>query len=163
MGSEVDPGLHKLCIRESLKEYLEVSRKFRIPNCLQLFVAYGTNKLGHPVSITTISRWLSDTIAIAYLLHHLLILHGIKAHQTWKVSVSIAEMAGVSAEAICKASMWLSQCMFAHFYHLSMAATAGADFSRRVLQVTSSSTASKVIKKKYCSKTPFKIPKLKKP
>ena len=78
MGRELDPALRKLCIQESLKDYLELSRKFRIPNCQQLFVAYGKRSLGHPVTSTTISRWRRNTIAIAYLLHHLLVLEGIK-------------------------------------------------------------------------------------
>ena len=143
MHASTDPGLRLLCVRRALKYYLERSRALRKDDqSIQLFIAYGKKDLGKPISKQRLSRWLVETIQYAYTVQNLPVPQGIKGHQTRKQATSIAELAGVAPETICEAATWASTCTFAKFYRLNIAASASADFGRRVLQVAGASSSS---------------------
>jgi len=142
MHGSTDPGLRLLCVRRALKYYLERSRAHRKDDSsIQLFIAYGKKDLGKPISKQRLSRWLVETIQYAYTVQNLPVPQGIKGHQTRKQAASIAELAGASPTTICDAATWASTCTFARFYRLNIAATASADFGRRVLQVAGASSS----------------------
>jgi len=143
MHASTDQGLRLLCVRRALKYYLERSRALRKDDgSIQLFIAYGKKDLGNPISKQRLSRWLVETIQFAYTVQSLPVPQGIKGHQTRKQAASIAELAGASPTTICDAATWASTCTFAKFYRLNIAATASADFGRRVLQVAGASSSS---------------------
>jgi len=142
MHASTDQGLRLLCVRRALKYYLERARQHRKDETsIQLFIAYGKKDLGKPISRQRLSRWLVETIQYAYTVQNLPVPRGIKGHQTRKQAASIAELAGASPSTICDAATWASTCTFAKFYRLNIAATASADFGRRVLQVAGASSS----------------------
>ncbi len=165
MHGSKDQGLRLLCVRRALKYYLERSRKHRKDDgSIQLFIAYGKKDLGKPISKQRLSRWLVETIQYTYTVQNLPVPHGIKGHQTRKQAASIAELAGASPTTICDAATWASTCTFARFYRLNIAATASADFGRRVLQVagaSSSQPSTSGIRNQTGSLAQYRIPKKK--
>jgi len=163
MHASVDPGLRLLCVRRTLKYYLERSRPLRKDaGSIQLFIAYGKKDLGNPISRQRLSRWLVETIQFAYVSQGLPVPQGIKGHQTRKQAASIAELAGAAPSTICDAATWASTCTFARFYRLNIAASASADFGRRVLQVAgASSSSTRSGSQLHGSLTHYRIPKKK--
>lgn len=135
LSEERDPRLRLLCVRRVLKFYVERSRALRVGDTKQLFVAYGRSQRGQPVSTRRISQWLKLTIAFAYTTRRLPVPSGVKGHQVRKQAVSMAELSGVSPQAICEAATWSSTCTFAKYYRLNVMEQARSTFGRRVLQV----------------------------
>ena len=128
-----------LCVRRILKIYIERTRHFRAPNTRQLFVAYGGNDKGHPITKQRLSAWLVELIHFVYDQNDLPIPQGVKGHQTRKQATSLADMAGVDPQAICDAATWASRCTFAHHYRLNMVAQVRSNFGRTILKVAGAS------------------------
>ena len=115
LGEERDPRLRRLCVWRCLKVYVERSRDLRVGDTKQLFVAYGRSQRGQPVSTRRISQWLKLTITFAYATRNIAAPSGVQGHQVRKQAVSMAELAGVSRQAICEAATWSSTCMLLDF------------------------------------------------
>ena len=135
LQEESDPRLRNLCVRRVLKYYVERTRPVRGGDTHQLFVAYGRSQRGHPVTTKRVSQWLKLTIVYAYQTRSIPAPSGVKGHQVRKQAVSMAELSGVSPQAICEAATWSSTCTFAKFYRLNVLEQARSSFGRRVLQV----------------------------
>ena len=139
LHDERDKKLRLLCVRRALKCYLERTRNVRSADSTQLFIAYGRSLRGKPISTIRISQWLKLAITKAYKSRDLPIPQGVKGHQVRKQAVSLAELAGVSPQAICEAATWSSTCTFAKYYRLNLMEQQRSDFGRRVLRVAGSS------------------------
>ena len=64
----------------------------------------------------------------------------IKGHQTRKMAVTYADMAGADPQTICAAASWQSPCTFAKYYRLNTVPNSDADLGRRVLTLAGPST-----------------------
>ena len=60
----------------------------------QLFVAYGRQVKDKPISKKQLSGWLIECIKYAYDKNNLPVPDGVKGHQTRKMAVTYADMAG---------------------------------------------------------------------
>ena len=75
----------------------------------------------------------------SYDMHDLPTLDGVKSHQTHKMAVTYADIAGADPQIICEAACWANTCTFAKFYRLEAIANSNAKFGRRVLTLAGSS------------------------
>ena len=84
-------------------------------------------------SLSRDSNWLVECIKFAYEKHNLPVPEGVKGHQTCKMAVTYADMAGSDPQTICEAATWRNSITFARFYLLDSVANSDAEFGRRVL------------------------------
>ncbi len=94
--SEEDQELCLLCPVRALKIYIESSAPFR--QLEQLFVSFGNSTKGHPVTKQRLSRWIVDTIMLAYSSSGLQCPIGVWAHSTRGVPSSWAWSSGAQVE-----------------------------------------------------------------
>ncbi|XP_053090988.1 uncharacterized protein LOC128318536 [Pangasianodon hypophthalmus] len=84
----------------------------------QLLVCFGPPKRGFPASKQTLSRWIVESISLAFKSSGLPSPLGVKAHSTRAVAASKAFLTGVSLQDICNAAGWSTPLTFARFYDL---------------------------------------------
>ena len=133
---KTDVVLCNLCVRQALNVYLHRTTNVKA----QLFVAYGIQDKGNPISKQRLSKWLVKCIKYTYDKKDLPIPEGVKGHQTPKMAVTYANMVGPDPQTICEAACWANTCMFARFYRLDAVANSDVEFGRRVLMLAGSST-----------------------
>ncbi|XP_053090651.1 uncharacterized protein LOC128318504 [Pangasianodon hypophthalmus] len=92
----------------------------------QLLVCFGPSKRGFPASKQTLSRWIVESISLAFESSGLPSPLGVKAHSTRAVAASKAFLAGVSLQDICNVAGWSTPLTFARFYDLDTRATPGS-------------------------------------
>ena len=171
MHEDADPSLKALCVRRTLNAYVKATSKLRKARggVNQLFLCYGIQKRGLPVSKTRISEWLKLVIADCYRKMQLDEPQGVKGHQVRKQATSWADMAGVDPQKICDAAIWKSKCMFARHYRLDLSHSVRSDFGRRILQASASSSTETLLQRHLDAAAPssssglslgFRIPKL---
>ena len=150
MAEERDPELRKLCVRDSLRAYVNATKPFR-GTAQQLLLCYGKKVRGQPVSKQRISTWLKDVIKDCYALRGLAAPEHVKGHDVRKQATSWADLAGVEPEKICEAATWQStnklSSMFARHYRLDLLRENRSDFGRQVLRSAASSTAERSLKR----------------
>ena len=66
MLNQTDRALHRLCIRLALNEYLWRTSEVRQQCTTQLFVAYGKQDKGKPISKQRLFKWLVEYIKFSY-------------------------------------------------------------------------------------------------
>ena len=110
MRNPTDDALCKLCFRRALSEYVRCSNNYRQECTAQLFIAYGGQVKGKPISKQWLSNWLVECIKFAYDRNDLPISDGVKGHQTRKIAVMYA---GADPKTICEAATWRNSNMFA--------------------------------------------------
>ena len=86
------------------------------------------------------TNWLVECIKFAYDKHDHPSPEEIKGHQTRKMAVTYAAMAGADPQTICEAATLANTNTFARFYRVGSIANSDAEFSRRVLTFAGSST-----------------------
>ncbi len=118
--SEQDQEFNSLCPVRALKVYIERSAPFR--QLEQLFVCFGGRTKGSPVTKQRLSKWIIDTITLAYSSLGLQCPMGVSAHSTRGVTSSWAWSSGVSIAEICAAAGWASPSTFAKFYNMDVPA-----------------------------------------
>ena len=142
MQLDKDQALFTLCVRLALNAYLKATQYVRKKQKhTQLFLCFGGNKRGEPVSKTRISEWLKMVVAESYVRLGLSPPKGVKGHQVRKQGTSWADAARVDPQKICDAATWRSSSVFVRHYQLDLVHGARADFGRRVLRVVASSSA----------------------
>ena len=119
-------ALRKLCVHRALNEYVRRSGNYRQDGTAQLFVAYGRRVKGKPISKQRLSNWLVKCIKFAYEKHVLPVPDRVKGHQTHKMAVTYADMAGADPQTICEVATWRNSNMFARFYWLDAVANSDA-------------------------------------
>ena len=124
---------------QTLNAYVRHSGDYRQDATVQLFVPYGSRVRGKPISKQRLLNWLVECIKFAYNLHNLPTLEGVKGHQTYKMAVTYADMAGADPQTICEAATWQNSNTFARFYQLDNIANSDAEFGRRGLMLAGSS------------------------
>ena len=92
----------------------------------QLFVGFGSKRLGKAVSKQTLAKWISQVIRRAYA--RMGRPDPVKCNP-W------AELARVGMPAICEAATWSSSLSFARYYCLDFA---GSTVSSAILRLASS-------------------------
>ena len=80
-------------------------------------------------------------IKFAYYRNDLPVPEEVKGHQTHKMAITYADMAGANPQTICKAATWQNSSTFVKFYQLDAVANSDAEFGRRVLMLAGSSTS----------------------
>ena len=103
----------------------------------QLFLSYGGGKgktKGMPISKVRLSRWLVETIRMAYESLDIPPPVNVKAHSTRAQATSWAALMGVEPSKICAAATWSSSCTFAAHYSLNLLHQADAEFGSTVLR-----------------------------
>ena len=98
----------------------------------QLLVSFKPNQLGRKVTRTTVSRWIRDTICMAYWQMGQDIPLAVRAHSTQAMAASLADIQGVTPSDLCAAATWSSSNVFAKHYRLDLAASSG--IATQVLQ-----------------------------
>jgi hypothetical protein len=88
----------------------------------QLFVSSSGRAKGLAASKQTLSRWIVDTIAMAYTTKGLECPLGVRAHSTRGMASSWAWSSGISLQDICMAAGWASPSTFLRFYNLEVPA-----------------------------------------
>jgi hypothetical protein len=121
------------CPVETLKAYIDRTREIRPDGCNRLFISL--KKPHKAVSRDTLSRWIVDTIKLAYQRRSLDPPVGVRAHDTRAVASSWAAFAGVPMHIIMRTASWRSQTTFTSCYLKDMlgqdAALAKAVLDRR--------------------------------
>ena len=117
------PTLVSLCPVRALRTYVARTQSLRRSH-LQLFVCYGGNKSGEPVSKQRLSHWVVDTISHAYDSQNLPVPGHLVAHSTRSTATSWAALRGVPVADICAAASWSTPCTFTQFYRVNVAAAA---------------------------------------
>ena len=115
---------------------LATTGKKALPN----FSSPMADESGANTSPSRLSNWLVECIKFAYEKHDLPVPHGVKGHQTQKMAVTYADLAGADPQTICETTTWQSFNTFAKFYRLDSIANSDAEFGRRVLTLAGSST-----------------------
>ena len=114
-------NLVSLCPVRALRTYVTPTQLLRRSHS-QLFICYGGNKRGDPVSKHRLSHWVVDTISQAYDSQGLPAPGNLVAHSTRSMATSWAALRGVSVAEICAAASWSTPCTFARFYRVNVAA-----------------------------------------
>ena len=108
-----------VCPVRAVKHYIHRTKDLRKDH--NLFISYAINHTGYKVSSQTISRWIRDTICLAYEQQGVVLPSShVSAHSTRAVAASLANLAGVSPSELCAAAMWSNYSVFARFYRLDM-------------------------------------------
>ena len=142
LQQDADRSLRRLCVGASLAEYQKRTRVSRAgTGATQLFLCYGKQWSGRPVSKQRISNWLKLVIEDCYKHMNQPLPGRVKGHQVRKQSTSWADMAGVDPQKICDAAIWQSGSMFARHYKLDLHHQSRAELGRRVLQLSASRSA----------------------
>ena len=81
-------------------EYVRRSNSYRQYGTAQLFIAYGGQVKGNPISKQQLSNWLVECIKFAHDRNNLPIPDGVK------MAVMYADMAGADPETMCEATTW---------------------------------------------------------
>ncbi len=118
--SEQDQRLNLICPDSTLRIYIECFAPFRQSE--QLFVCFGSHNKGTPVTKQRISRWIIDTIMLAYCSLGQQCPMGVRAHSTRGIASSWAWSSGVSITGICAVAGWFSPSTFVRFYNLEVPA-----------------------------------------
>ena len=103
------PADSTLCVVTTLKEYIARTKDLR-GHCKQLFISY--LKPFHPVSRSTISRWVKEGMKAAGIN-----VAKFKPHSTRAASTSKASLCSVPLDQIMSAAGWTSATTFARFYN----------------------------------------------
>ena len=98
-----------LCVVTALKEYLARTEDLRV-HCKQLFIGY--LKPFHPVSRSTISRWVKEVMKAAGIN-----VAKFKPHGTRSASTSKASLCPLPLDQIMSAAGWTLATTFARFYN----------------------------------------------
>ena len=130
-SSDVERMLHTLDVRRALAFYVSRTRDIRVSN--RLFVCYFGHKKGSPAARSTLSRWIVNTIVLAYELQHKSPPDGLRAHSTRAVASSTAFLRGVDTPDICRAATWSTVSTFITHYRLDLRAKRDTVFGRAVL------------------------------
>ena len=104
MRNPTDGTLRRL--HRTLNEYVRHSGNYRQDGTAQLFVAHGRQVRGKPISKQPLSNWLVKCIKSAYDKNDLPVPKGVTGHQTRKMAIIYADMAGADPQTICKAATW---------------------------------------------------------
>ena len=118
-----DVGLQALCPVRALRAYVACTQSLRRSHS-QLFVCFGGQKVGHPVTKQRLSHWIVDTIVEAYSAQGVPVPGHVVAHSTRGVATSWAALKGVPLTDICAAATWSTTCTFSRFYRINVAAPA---------------------------------------
>ena len=111
----------ELCPVRAIKIYIAATQGIR--QCQQLFICYGSDKRGQPVSKQRLSHWITDVIQEAYTRTGRQLPSGVRAHSTRAVATSWAALRGVPLEDICAAANWTSPGTFTRFYRVNIVDT----------------------------------------
>lgn len=120
------PPDRRLCVVNYLKNYenkTSVFRNLNENNRKSLFL--GTISPHHPVTSSTISRWLKATIKLAGI-----DITKYQGHSVRGAAVSSAKDLGISTRDIMKVADWSRESTFTKFYYRP---TGNAEFGRRIL------------------------------
>ena len=141
-SSDLDRCLHSLCPVRALRCYLRRTGAIR-GSTSQLFVTHGPGRsAGKAASKTSISRWLVETIQLAYTAKGVVVPEGLRAHSSRAQASSWALFRGISIQEVCEAANWSSGLTFADFYSLDVATPSLAGAVLGVADPTLSGTSS---------------------
>ena len=89
------------------EQYLRRTGNFRQQGTTQLFVAYGKQCKGEPISKQRLSNWLVECIKYSHSKNELATPVGVKGHHTHThMAVTYTDMAGADPQSICKSAAW---------------------------------------------------------
>ncbi|XP_050809179.1 uncharacterized protein LOC127051204 [Gopherus flavomarginatus] len=127
--------LHSLDVRRALAFYVERTKPFR--KSPQLFVAVADRMKGLPISSQRLSSWVTSCIRTCYDLAHVP-TGRVTAHSTRAQASSLAFLARVPIQEICRAATWSSVHTFASHYALVQQSREDAAFGTAVLHAATS-------------------------
>ncbi|XP_041431344.1 uncharacterized protein LOC121397804 [Xenopus laevis] len=127
-----EKALHTLDVVRAIKYYLHRTQDFRKSETL--FVLFGAPQRGKQASSASLSRWIRETIILAYTAKGKPAPFRVTAHSTRALSTSWAQANQASADQICRAATWSSVHTFTKFYKFNVYASSQASFGRKVLQ-----------------------------
>ncbi|XP_069621778.1 uncharacterized protein [Ranitomeya imitator] len=122
---------HTLDVKRVVLKYIERTCSWR--QCRALFISFQGHKKGHGITKSTLSRWIRESIRLAYSVSKENPPEGITAHSTRAMASSWAERGEVPIETICKAATWSNPSTFYNHYRLDLSSTSDLDFGRTVL------------------------------
>ena len=136
LAGEKDPELRKLCVRDTLRAYVNATQPFR-GAFQQLLLCFGKKVREEPVSKQRISTWLKKVIKDCYAVKGLAQDDHVKGRNVRKQATFCEDLAGVDPEKICQAATWQStnklSSMFARHYRLDLLSECPSDFGSKVL------------------------------
>ncbi|KAF7254360.1 Dynein heavy chain 6, axonemal [Varanus komodoensis] len=107
------------------------TESLRKSNCL--FLKYSGCDKGSPVGSQRLSKWIMQTIELAYQLAKLDLPVMPRGHSTRTVAASSAFTSGIPIQDICKAATWTAPCTFARYYRLDVRVRHDCSFGRAIL------------------------------
>ena len=117
-SSVEDRRLNCLCPVRALRHYVDRTVPFRKGD--QLFVSWGSQAKGKPVTKVRLSQWIVEAIRLAYSERGVEPPEGLRAHSTRGMSASWALAKGVPIQDVCMAASWSSPSTFATYYNLDV-------------------------------------------
>ena len=120
-----------LPVKCALSYYIQRTTTFSTTQ--RLFVTFAGPSIGAPASSQTISRWIVQSIHLAYNLAEIPLPGPVRAHSTRAVASSTAFLCGVDIADICRAATWATPSTFVSHYHLDIWSKAEAAVGQAVL------------------------------
>ncbi|KAF7246172.1 Lamina-associated polypeptide 2, isoform alpha [Varanus komodoensis] len=116
----IERSLHSLDVRRCLAFYRSHMESFRKTKLL--FIKYSKPDKGAPLSAQRLSKWIVQTIELAYQLAKIDLLIPPKGHYTRAMVASSAFSSGIPLLDICKSATWTTPCTFTKHYRLDVRA-----------------------------------------
>ena len=105
----------RLCPVRALQEYLSRTAPHRLTQ-RRLFISWNS-KYTRDISKVTVSRWLVETVKMAYSASHTTLpTDPIRAHEIRAISSSLALARGLPVERLLRPASWKRVPTFIHFY-----------------------------------------------
>ena len=120
-----------LCVVRCIKSYLQVTKNFRTnnDNINRKWLLLSFVKPHHPVTVSSISRWIKTIINDAGI-----DITTFKAHSTRSASTSKAARIGLPTKEIMEQARWSKESTFTRFYNKPLIdMTQGSDFQQAVM------------------------------
>ncbi|XP_069497302.1 uncharacterized protein [Ambystoma mexicanum] len=112
--SSAEVKLHTLDVCRAVLYYVNKTRSLRKTD--QLFVSVATGREGDRVSKGAISKWIINCIQLCYSLSEKTLPFTPRAHSTRGIGATLAFIANVPLDTICKAATWSSIHTFTQHY-----------------------------------------------
>ncbi|MGL4804411.1 MAG: hypothetical protein ACRC15_04575, partial [Cetobacterium sp.] len=116
--------LNLLCPVRALDTYVHRTALWRKGE--QLLVCFGPHNRGRPASKHTVSKWIVETISLAYQASGQPCPLAVRAHSTRSMAATRALISGVSLKEVCDAAGWSSPLTFVRYYNLDLDANPGS-------------------------------------
>lgn len=121
LDSQEGSGCRLVCPVRAFRGYLRATEDFWQSD--QIFLCFGRQRKGQPLSKQRLSHWVVEVITHAYKSSDCPLPSGVRCHSTRSISTSWVALKGVPLSDICAAATWSSTSTFSRYYRINVAAS----------------------------------------